>query len=343
MTVPKDNFGTRPAVVIPPLDRLAYQALVDLTSRSLIGDLAWWAYGWRLPRKDPEPGNYSPNGTEWKLYRNWLSRLAGTYGYGLLTDVVSFFASVPIERISEDALSVGGGRIGRRLSDMLVGWSAVPGRSGLPQRSTASAVLANRYLRPLDDTLAAVSRRAAPGAKGATSVRWMDDIWIFASDRGQLRRGQVEVESALRDLGLNMGTGKTMVLEGVELVEAARSIEHSAVDVALEAVPPDAEPLDALINRLTSTPESASRTSVHFAATRIRSKHLWSHVDSLLEVADRIPHGPTIWADSCGTVEEGQALPGGTSHTPRHPGDVSIGRLLNSDRCFHPPRRDQVK
>jgi len=291
LEVPKENFGTRPAVVIPPLDRLVYQSLVDVASRSLIDGLPWWAYGWRLPRTAHEAGDYSPNSTEWRLYRNSLSQLAGRYSCGLVTDVVSFFASIPTERICEDAAATAGGRIGSRLAAMLRGWSEIPGRSGLPQRSSASAVLANRYLRPLDDTLEAISRRAAPSAKGATCLRWMDDVWIFGSDRGELRRGQVEIEGVVRDLGLDLGSGKTKVLEGASLVEAARSIEHSAVDVGLEEAPVDLEPLHTLLSRIALDPESAPHSSIRFAARRIRDKKLWREADPLIRVAWQMPHG----------------------------------------------------
>jgi len=59
--VPKANWGTRPAVVLDILDRLAYQALVDRVSVQLIGCLTPNAYGWRLPGVSPSPGIYSHN------------------------------------------------------------------------------------------------------------------------------------------------------------------------------------------------------------------------------------------------------------------------------------------
>ena len=37
--VPKENFSIRPAVILDPIDRLAYQALVGRASRILIGRL----------------------------------------------------------------------------------------------------------------------------------------------------------------------------------------------------------------------------------------------------------------------------------------------------------------
>ncbi len=51
LDVAKENFAVRPAVVLDPLDRLLYQALVDALSVRLIGSLPVWAYGWRLESK----------------------------------------------------------------------------------------------------------------------------------------------------------------------------------------------------------------------------------------------------------------------------------------------------
>src|SRR6267142_2605865 len=42
--VPKENFVIRPALLLDPLDRLAYQALVDRLSATLVGKLHGWAY-----------------------------------------------------------------------------------------------------------------------------------------------------------------------------------------------------------------------------------------------------------------------------------------------------------
>ena len=58
VAVPKENFVLRPAMIMEPVDRLAYQALVDSISRDLIGDMRGFVFGWRLPTRDPEKGRY---------------------------------------------------------------------------------------------------------------------------------------------------------------------------------------------------------------------------------------------------------------------------------------------
>lgn len=290
LDVPKENFATRPAVVIDPLDRLAYQALVDTVSVSLIGDLRSWVYGWRLDRKNTEPGRYADNDDEWDFYRARISGLANRYNFGLTTDVVSFFASIPIDRLCDEILGRTKGLVPEKLVEILQSWTRINGRSGLPQRSVASSALANFYLRPLDGTLEAAAGQVADRDYPATT-RWMDDVWIFGANEGRIRRAQLKVEAAIRDLDLNMSAAKTAVREGDDLKSAVRNAEHSAVEAGLNEEPISDDALRKLVIDLTTEPERASRTSIRFATTRVRDHKLWNLIEPFLEPARKMPHG----------------------------------------------------
>lgn len=296
--VPKENFATRPAVVMEPIDRLLYQALVDRLSKKLIGGLGPGVFGWRLPRTDPEAGSYSPNETEWKLYRGELSGLATINDCGLKTDIVSCFASIPVDRVAEEVEHRGGsGRVTERLIDVLKSFDGIPGRRGLAQRSKASAALANMFLMRLDTVLESQRDRSAErqlftfvmNQGGAT--RWMDDIWIFGRDEAALRSTQVDLQQAARDAELELNMGKTAAFEGDDLVEAALRLQHSAVDEALSEDSPNVRPLEELLDRLISDPQNADRSSIHFALERMRKYKVTSRRDELIRVAPRMPHG----------------------------------------------------
>jgi hypothetical protein len=289
INVPKENFSLRPAMVLHPIDRLAYQALVDGVSATLIGDLKHWVFGWRLGRAQPKRGEYSSSDLEWGSYRARLQWMTSEYGRGLLTDIVSYFASIEVPILCEMITSRAHNDLTKRLNDMLLAWAKVPGRSGIPQRCSASSVLANLYLRPLDDAIRSV---ATFGEDGEPSVaRWMDDIWVLGGTRGDLRAAQIRLEAEMRDLGLNMGTGKTVILEGSDLAEAAYALEHGSVDAGLRDEPPNTERLVSLVDRLVSDPEGAARTTIHFATTRIRQSQQWDLAQKLSNVADQMPHG----------------------------------------------------
>src|SRR5437660_1114319 len=75
----------------------------------------------------------------------------------------SIFSSIPLDPLCEQIDSKGGhNAITGRLIDMLQSWGRIAGRSGLPQRCNASSVLANMYLRPLDDALRHFGRQSEP-------------------------------------------------------------------------------------------------------------------------------------------------------------------------------------
>lgn len=292
--VPKENFSTRPAIVMDPIDRLVYQAMVDRLSVDLIGTQKPWAYGWRLPPSDPGRGVYARNDFQWQNFLGQVVGLADWFDCGLKTDVVSFFASIKVDRLA-DAISSrsGTGKVQDRTLDMISSWSRIPGRAGLPQRSFASAVLANMYMRPIDDVLehhGAVTGWWKIIAPGGAACRWMDDIWLFGSDPSRLRQAQIDIESVLRELGLNLNLGKTDVLEGERLTEEAQQMEHSAVDAGLKADPVDTAPLDELIDTLLESPEQASRTSVRFISKRMRDHQQFTRVQDLVEQTHRMPH-----------------------------------------------------
>lgn len=300
LDVPKENWSSRPAVVLDILDRVVYQALVDNVSLDLIGDLSPNTFGWRLRAKDPSPGDYSHNNRQWSGYTGHLQLLAGIKNVALKTDIVSFFSSVPIDAIKEaiEGRATSLAHVIERLCDLLEGFQLMPNRAGLPQRSSASAVLANMYLIPLDDLLRSHSsplrRKFRSGVQYHSFARWMDDIWLFSSDAAQCRRAQVELQSEALSLGLYLNAAKTDVLEGDEVAEQALEIEHSAVDNSIDTNENFA-PLEELIDRLLDSPEKASRTSIRFATTRMRDNNHRYRIQEILELAPRMPHV----ADAC--------------------------------------------
>lgn len=123
-------------------------------------------------------------------------------------------------------------------------------------------------LSPLDDLLdhfaSDVPALTILNLKGGKSkarrrrswTRWMDDMWLFGNDPSVMRSAQRELQDVARSIGLNINSGKTEVLEGIDVAERAMQIEHSAVDSALDAKQ-DQGPLEDLVDRLLEHPEIA--------------------------------------------------------------------------------------
>lgn len=288
LDVPKENFILRPAVVLDPIDRLCYQALVDRESARLIGELSPAAYGWRLKRGAPEDGTYEAQAEEWRLYRQNVEAVGREYPAALQTDIVSYFASIDIDEMTRRIRStLGSTSVVDRLIEMIEFWAATPGRSGLAQRALPSSVLANMFLMPVDDVLNKLNKSGPDGPP--TALRWVDDIWVFGANDGSLRAAQVTLQRAVETLGLNLSVAKTGILEGEALTVAIRENEHSGVDAGINQDVPDFVPLNELIDRILSDPEGASRTSIRFATTRMRASGALERTAELLDQAHRMP------------------------------------------------------
>lgn len=294
LDVAKENFAVRPAVVLDPLDRLVYQALVDCLSLKMLRDLPPWAYGWRLPAVKPKRGVYSPNDEEWDAFRDHLKRLAGYDTAALTTDVVSFFGSIPEEPLTDLIRDRGNNEPAQRLAEMVSAFYRTTGR-GLPQRSAASAALAHMYLGPIDDLLDQRNTVPPGGVKHipeGRALRWMDDIWLFGRSAASLREAQVALQAAMRNLGLEMNVGKTRLLVGEEMNNTVFEFEHSAVDRALAEDDPDLTPLDELISRVLAAPATTDRTTIHFMTTRMRASNSFDRIEEVAHAAPQMPHAP---------------------------------------------------
>ncbi|WP_285499560.1 RNA-directed DNA polymerase [Actinokineospora sp. NBRC 105648] len=298
--VPKENWSTRPAVVLDIADRVLYQALVDSISVDIVGTLSPNTFGWRLPAISPAPGEYSNQDLQWHTYTGHLNRLATFSSTALRTDITSFFASVPINAVHEDIQdrATPGAHLDR-LHSLIDGFQTIPGRLGLPQRSTASAVIANMFLNPIDDVLTSHASSAPNVFKSKLQyhsfARWMDDIWLFTQNPASARAAQKDLQSVARNLGLNLNIAKTEVLEGDDVAKQALEIEHSAIDDAITENS-NFVPLEELIDGLLEDREKASRSSINFASVRMRKYDHFYRLDDLLELAPRMPHVADAWA-----------------------------------------------
>lgn len=298
ISVPKEGFAARPAVVMDPVDRLLYEAMVGRLSKQLTHGLQPWVFGWRLRRTKAQPGVLARNDFEWERHRRELSDLVNLCSYGFKTDIVSCFASMPIHAVQEeiDRRATGARDLTTRLLGMLEGWDAAPGRRGLPQRNVSSSLLANMYLMGIDEVIhdynASEAGPSSLGLSDSLSTRWMDDIWVFGQDEGRLRRLQVDLQESARSLGLELNSAKTHLYEGDDLAQAALALNHSAVDEGLATKPTaETQPLEDLLDELLANPESADRTSIHFACVRMRKHQVKSRASKLIHVARHMPHG----------------------------------------------------
>ncbi len=234
--IPKSRLGVRPAVVEDPMSRLAYLSAVSAGLNALHRDLPEWVYGWRLRGKELAAG-----GAEWSAYVKTLPS-TDAVGYGLLTDITSFFASIRPERLA----AVVYGRLGRVtpahvIMDVAKAHDSLSTRSGLPQRSFASAALVHAYLQPVDDALAAAAD------DGVVAVRrWMDDLSAEGENEA-LYALLMTLQERVRQLGLELNSSKTTLALASETAASLRLEDLREIEVPLRLIGGDeygGEPLD---------------------------------------------------------------------------------------------------
>ena len=202
---------------------------------------------------------------------------------------------MPINRVVEgiEHRSSGPQALVGLLSDMLVDRDVAPGRRGLPQRNVSSSTPANMYLMNIDQVVTDYNKRSS---RSTNSKRILThDGWMSVGvreDEGRLRRLQVDLQEVARSHGLELHAAKTGIYEGTDLAEAALQTNHSAVEdgVIDLGLGGECDFSKKLVDVSLNDPESADRTSVHFACVRLRSMGRRRGVRSSPAEAQRMPH-----------------------------------------------------
>lgn len=117
----------------------------------------------------------------------------------LTTDVQDFFPSVTPDTLARALLEAGGSaEDAAHAAAMLEGWAS-RGYRGLPIGPSASAVLANAVLRPVDD------------AVGGPFVRWVDDYLAVVKDERHAAEVLDRMDEDLAGLELSRSDRKTRI------------------------------------------------------------------------------------------------------------------------------------
>lgn len=302
--VPKSRLGVRPAVVQDPLSRLAYLSAVHTGLTSFERFLPDWVFGWRS-RGDSGLGSAA---SEWSSY---VATLPGSEqeGYGLLTDITSCFASISPDKLEPVVYE----RLGKvAAASVIMGvvraHASLSTRSGLPQRSFGSAILAHAVLQPIDDALA-----AAQMSDGVVAVRrWMDDI-SAEGDEAALFQLLLDLQERARQIGLELNSSKTHLSPAATTAAALRVEDLREIEVPVRLVggeygaepveEPDLQALHALEAGILTRPESVSRTVARAALVSLTKNAQFGRATEWMAAAKSLPHV----ADTLGRYLRGSA------------------------------------
>jgi hypothetical protein len=150
------------------------------------------------------------------------------FAFALTTDVVSYYEYVDIRILCDDlrALIAIDKRHIELLRHFLNGIGRFTDVWGLPQSITASSILGNFYLSPVDAVL-----RRQPDVQ---FVRYSDDIKIFSNSREQLRLALRELTRVLRNRHLNLSVHKTKMLVGSDILAEFEDSTKAAIEYGID-------------------------------------------------------------------------------------------------------------
>jgi hypothetical protein len=289
--VPKSYLGIRPAVVQDSRSRLAFAAAAAATAARLHNSMPPWVYGWRY-----RDGSHSPN--EWGAYKESQSTI-GNHTHAAQTDITSFFASVNIHNLNRLLeLELGRNPATSVITSILRAHDELTSRSGLPQRSTPSSLIAQLALRPVDDAIGA----ALEQGRIASARRWMDDISFEGSETslvGLMR----EIQQSSRQAGLELNLAKTFITSGTasaaKLTEESQDLiqvsETRAADLRDEyeesySTYIDSSALAMAEQKVLGSPSSSTRVYAGLVLRSLRHYGMFDNADAWAEAARYLPH-----------------------------------------------------
>jgi len=278
--VPKTSIAIRPAVDLRLADRVAYQVLVDTFAFERINSLPAFVRGWRYKLNPTQPADLLDNALEWRNYQDLLdAQWEEGCDHILVTDIAGFFQNIS-HRHLRDALKGIDPDVESRLFHYLRTWR--PSGQGLPQRVLGSSLLANAYLRTIDEILG-----------DYRSVRWMDDIAVFCSSRTEGVRAMLTIQEALHKLDLYANEAKTKLVPFDEAENLIIDFRRREIEYLLSIGDREnkgSQGLSDIWSQIVDKPQFADRTAFSFCVTKFAEYPHDDATEEILGAMDRLPH-----------------------------------------------------
>jgi hypothetical protein len=203
--VSKASGGTRRLVVLDPVDELAFARSVVRVAPTIRLALGTESHANRLVGWDPRRGALLE---PWRhARRRWHGEVRCSVGHGpsvAVTDVRACYGSIAPSAVVHRLRILGAAQ--DRI-DEIASWLHAfrqAGVDGLPVGPAASAVLADAVLAAGDDAIRST---------GASFVRWVDDVAIFAPDPRARAAALRALSVSWAGLGLELHEGKTALID----------------------------------------------------------------------------------------------------------------------------------
>ncbi|MFI2301025.1 reverse transcriptase domain-containing protein [Actinacidiphila glaucinigra] len=196
---PKDPLSVRPLARFGVKDRLTYESLIFQVSSIVDSKISDNVFSYRARRTSIHSVQ------DWLDMRHHAREVLNADESLIMarTDVTAFYEHVALDILSMDLSRAGvSDALLNKVLYFLQRFQEQSRAWGLPQGSSASGVLANVYLAPVDEVI----RQSA-----VRHVRYSDDMYLFGDDREHLRSSLLTANQALRGRRLSMSATKTHI------------------------------------------------------------------------------------------------------------------------------------
>lgn len=218
--VPKPNGITRPGTILPPADRILYQALVDFVSE--IGEAQLdrtRTFSHVLVSPDPEGRMFEPGRRSWDRLKEAVTEACEdpTIEWAIRADISAYFERIYQHNLVNLLTSSGcePGAV-NLLEKLLSAWREKDSH-GILQGMFPSDFLGNFALLGLD---------SAFEVDGIRSARYVDDLFLFFPTRRNAREGLVRLCQALRREGLHLNERKSDIVESELLLHEETRVDQ---------------------------------------------------------------------------------------------------------------------
>jgi len=212
--IPKPGFTIRYSSETDIIDRVIFQALVDVIADDLDQRHSNHIYSHRVnTKREDEKYFFRYAVEEWRKFITDTSlELGSDNNVLLLTDLTNFYENIGIKDLKDvlDLFIPTGAKENDykvcvdMLKSILESWSERNTKRGIPQNRDASSFIANIFLHPVDDAM----QKA-----GYKYFRYMDDIRIVCKTKFEAKRALKCLILELRKKGLNVNSKKTVILD----------------------------------------------------------------------------------------------------------------------------------
>ncbi len=210
--IPKPSGVTRPGAILPPIDRLVYQMIVDKISEQAEAQLdRSRVFSYVLLTDDPEFRMFRPADECWQNKQSALEVRCqdSNRPYVIKADIACFFERIYQHNLINLLCSSGcDSRAVNLLEKILLAFTEKDSH-GILQGMFPSDFLGNFYLASLDEGLK---------VKDIPFVRHVDDLYLFYTSLLEAQRGLFNLCRILRDEGLNLNESKTGIVETHKLL-----------------------------------------------------------------------------------------------------------------------------